>query len=298
MADHPSVDASLVDTRSAESTYRDVNGTTLHVVTAGHQEDPPVVLLHGFPEFWYCWHRYVDPLVDAGYRVLIPDQRGYNLSEKPPRVRSYRLTELSRDILGLIKSTGHRSAHVIGHDWGGMVAWNVAHRYPASVDRLAILNAPHPAAYWQHLRSNVRQLGKSWYVFFFQLPRLPEWIGRRNDYRMWSNAIRDDLGPEEFTDADERLYRVAWKQDGAPTAMINWYRAWIRHDQGSPRDRISNQTLVIWGKNDRALLPELASKSIEYCNNGSLVRIPTATHWLHHEIPDRVTDLLLRHLEN
>lgn len=170
MASQPSTNAPLPDVSSAEITFRDVNNITLHAVTAGDSDVPLVVLLHGFPEFWYQWRHYVEPFVDAGYRVIVPDQRGYNHSDKPDGVRAYRISELSGDIVDLIATEDHETAHVVGHDWGAAVGWDLALRHPDTVDQLGIINVPHPAVFKQVLTPNLTQLRKSWYMFFFQLP--------------------------------------------------------------------------------------------------------------------------------
>lgn len=290
-------EAPLPDVPSVESTFRDVNGITLHVVAAGDPEDPLVVLLHGFPEFWYGWRQYVQPLVAAGYRVLVPDQRGYNRSDKPDGVRSYRITALSRDVVELIESAGRESAHVVGHDWGAAVAWDLALRHPDDVDRLGILNVPHPTVFEATLKSNLRQLRKSWYMFYFQLPRVPEWFSARDDFRFWVRAMQGGSNPGTFSDRDLDRYRRAWSRDGAPTAMINWYRALFRQRVDPPTERVEAPTLVLWGENDQALVPEMAPKSVEYCEQGRLERFPDATHWINHEYPDRVVERILEHLD-
>ncbi len=153
--------------------FRTINGIELHTVVAGDPADPLVVFLHGFPEYWGAWRRQIAPLVESGYRVLVPDQRGYNRSEKPRGVRAYRQPQLAADIAGLIESEGTGSAHVVGHDWGGMVAWDLALRYPEYVNRLTIANAPHPTAFRQHLLSNPAQIRRSWYATAFRYPGSP-----------------------------------------------------------------------------------------------------------------------------
>ena len=293
MADRTATDASVLDDPAITSEYREVNGVRLHVVTAGDEDDPLVVLLHGFPEFWYGWHRSIAPLVDAGYRVLVPDQRGYNRSEKPDGVRNYRITELSGDIVGLIDSAGRESAHVVGHDWGAAVAWDLALRHPGSVDRLGIVNVPHPTVFAETLTSNPRQLAKSWYMLFFHLPRLPEWIQQRVDYRQFVESLRD-AKPGTFSETDIERYRAAW--DRGLTGMINWYRAVFRYREEPPRERVTAPTLVVWGERDEYLLAEMAPESVAYCDDGRLERVPEGTHWVHHEYPDDVTDYIIDHL--
>jgi len=286
--------APLPDAESAESTVREVNGVTLHVVAAGDPGDPLVVLLHGFPEFWYEWREYVGPLVDAGYRVLVPDQRGYNRSDKPDGIDAYRIGNLSGDIDALIDSAGRESAHVVGHDWGAGVAWDLSLRHPDAVDRLGIVNVPHPTVFEATLKSSPSQMRKSWYMFFFQLPRIPEWFQRQDDFERLVDAFRT---AEEgtFTDEDIEYYREAWRQDGALTAMIHWYRALFRAGEDPPRERVEAPTLVLWGEGDKFLRPEMAPESLEYCENGRLERFPDASHWVPHERREQVTDFLLDH---
>ncbi|MFQ3284069.1 MAG: pimeloyl-ACP methyl ester carboxylesterase [Natronomonas sp.] len=282
---------------SAEATFWEVNGVTLHVVEAGNPEDPLVVLLHGFPECWYGWSEYVEPFVDAGYRVLVPDQRGYNRSDKPEGVRSYRLQSLSKDIVSLIGSEGCTNAHLIGHDWGAAVAWDVALRHPEAVDRLGILNVPHPSVFRRTILRSPTQLRKSWYMFYFQLPRLPEWVLKRLAFEPLVDVMRDGANPGTFDDERLRRYREAWSRPGALTAMLNWYRA-VRHYEAPPRESVRAPTRIVWGEHDDALVPEMASASLRYCETGDRHQYADATHWLTHEHPDRVSEALLEHLES
>lgn len=296
MAPDSSTNAPLPSTSSAVTTFREVNGVRLHVVAAGDPDDPLVVLLHGFPEFWYEWREYIHPLVEAGYRVLVPDQRGYNRSDRPAGVRSYRIPELSRDIVDLVATEDRRRAHVVGHDWGGAVGWDLALRHPETVDRLAIVNVPHPTVFERGIVSNPRQLWKSRYVFLFQLPRLPERYARRKAYAMFVSTMRNGSLPGTFGETDFERYRRVWAMDGALTAMFDWYRARVRRYETPPREQVRASMLLLWGENDRVLVPELAPKSLDYCSDGTLERFPDATHWLPHERPDQVLDLLVNHI--
>lgn len=275
----------------AESDVRAVNGVQLHVVAAGDEDAPLVVLLHGYPEFWYGWHAYLEPLVNAGYRVLAPDQRGYNRSEKPAGVPAYRISELSADIAALIATEGRDAAHVVGHDWGAGVGWDLALRRPGVVDRLGVLNVPHPTVFEETLKSSLRQLRKSWYMFFFQLPRVPEWVQRRGNYRLLVDGF-SSAEPGTFSEDDLDRYRRAWSQPRALTGMINWYRALFRHNDPPPRERVSVPTLVMWGKSDSYLLPEMAERSVEFCEDGRLEYFPDASHWVNHERVAAITDHL------
>ncbi|WP_415379744.1 alpha/beta fold hydrolase [Halosimplex sp. TS25] len=290
-------DATLLESPSAESVRRTVNGVDLHVVTAGDPADPLVVLLHGFPDFWYGWRHQIPALVDAGFRVVVPDQRGYNLSEKPRRLDAYRMRELSRDVVELVAAEDRDRAHVIGHDWGAAVAWDLALRHPESVDRLGIINVPHPAVMRRALRSNPRQLLRSWYMFAFQIPRVPELFLGRDDARGMLDVLEESANPGAFTDEDLAHYRDAWRRQGSIRGAVNWYRALVRRPDEPPRETVDAPTLVVWGDEDVALLPKLAAESVGYCTDGRLERIPWASHWVHDEEPDRVNDALIAHLK-
>jgi pimeloyl-ACP methyl ester carboxylesterase len=197
--------------------YANIGDQRLHYIEAG--DGPLIVLLHGFPEFWYGWRRQIEPLAAAGFRVVAPDLRGYNLSSKPEGVAPYRADRVAADISGLIQERGARSALVVGHDYGGTVAWALAMKHPEVVDRLAILNAAHPRRLSAGLK-HPRQLRRSWYFFYFQLPGLPERHLRANSWRFLRNFL-GDARPGAFTSEDMDRYVEAWSQPGAVTAMIN-----------------------------------------------------------------------------
>lgn len=269
------------------------NGLTLHVVEAGPKDGPLVVLLHGFPEFWYGWRKQIAPLAAAGYRVLVPDQRGYNLSDKPTGAAAYKLDHLACDIVGLIDDAGRQRATVIGHDWGGAVAWWLGLKYPQRVERLVILNVSHGQVFLHHLHHSPRQMLRSWYILLFQLPWLPEAALRRRQWRSMARSLQTTSRPGAFSDADLDEYRQAWAQPGAATGMLNWYRA-IRQQKIdlAQNPRIAAPTLLIWGAQDRFLGREMAQPSIDLCDRGRLVFLEAATHWVQHEEPDRVNDLI------
>ncbi|QDV37756.1 alpha/beta fold hydrolase [Tautonia plasticadhaerens] len=271
-----------------------VNGVALHVAQSGPTDGPPVILLHGFPEPWSCWRHQIGPLADAGFRVLAPDQRGYNTSDKPEGTAAYALDVLAADVIGLIDAGGWRRASLVGHDWGGLVAWWAALRHPDRVDRLAILNAPHPVAFRRHVRTQPSQLLRSWYVLFFQLPRVPEAHFRRGNWRALTRALVATSRPGTFAEEDLDRYRRAWSEPGAITAMIHWYRAAVRHRPVPPADpRVRVPTLLLWGPGDRFLSRGLAPASLALCDAGRLEWVEGATHWLHHEEPEAVNRLLL-----
>jgi pimeloyl-ACP methyl ester carboxylesterase len=283
---------------SYETTYIETNGIKLHVVMAGPEDGQPVILLHGFPEFWRGWSKQIEPLAEAGYRVIVPDQRGYNLSDKPKGVRSYRVDTLVDDILGLMDALGYEKVNLIGHDWGAVVAWALAIWHPEQLRKLGILNAPHPAVMLNFLRrGDPEQLRRSWYVFAFQVPWLPEYFMRKNDWRNTVRALRGSGKIHTFTNEDIAEYKQAWSQPGAMTAMLNWYRAAVRYLPKLLKDvRVKVPTLMLWGMQDVALSHRMARLSIDYCEDGALVFFEDATHWVQHDEAENVTKLLLEFL--
>jgi len=272
------------------------NGVQLHVVQCGPAAGPLVVLLHGFPEFWYGWRHQIAALAAAGFRVWVPDQRGYNLSDKPRPVRGYVVDELARDVVGLIDAAGHATAAVVGHDWGAAVAWHLAAQHPARVRRVAVLNVPHPQVMGPALLRKPGQLLRSWYMFFFQVPGLPEVLVRLRGWWLARQALRRTSRPGTFTPADLALYQEAWSQPRAMRSMINWYRAAGRLARRLGRTgRIEVPVHIIWGERDAFLKPELARESLAFCEQGQLTYLP-ATHWVQHEEAVAVNKLLLEFL--
>ena len=260
----------------------------LHAKAQGPAEGPAVLLLHGFPEFWYGWRKQIPALAEAGFHVIAPDQRGYNQSAKPGRVLDYQIEELTRDVLRIADASGRDRVHLVGHDWGGLVAWHVANKHPERIGRLVILNAPHPAVAQRYLMSNPRQMLRSSYIAFFQLPWLPE-------RSLTTAALIGTSRPGTFTEDELGRYEAAWDKPGARRSMIHWYRALARQpffDTG----RITVPTRIIWGAKDRFLLQEMAGDSLRLCDRGELIELSDATHWLHHEEPDVVNRLILQHL--
>ena len=284
----------------------DLGAVRLHLVEAG--SGPLVVLLHGFPEFWYSWRRQIPALADAGFRVVAPDMRGYNLSDKPRGLEAYTGEVLAGDVRALIEALGEDHAHVVGHDWGGQVAWETAMRHPEWVERLAILNVPHPARMIEGLRT-LSQLRRSWYIFFFQLPGVPEAAFRRDDFA-WPRKIlsKDPVSPEAFGEEEIERFVEAWSRPGAVGATIDYYRAAFRNPaalkaflgrgDGLPGlGVVQAPTLVIWGERDTALGSELAEPDRRWVPNlVGVERLPDASHWVQNDAPERVNDLLRRFL--
>ena len=264
----------------------------LHVVRAG--EGPPVILLHGFPEFWYSWRDQIEALADAGFSVLAPDMRGYHLSDKPGEQAAYDLHHLVRDVAALVAATGHARAHIVGHDWGGVVAWAFAAARPELVDRLVVVNAPHPAIYSSKVR-RWPQMFKSLYVLLFLLPWVPERVLLA--YNGW--AIRFMLTraarvPDAFTQEDQDRYVEAIRQPGAMTAALNYYRANVRDGAGIRRvARVDVRALVIWGERDPALGTDLLEGLEELVPRVMIERLAGVGHWVQREAPQAVSRLMI-----
>lgn len=271
--------------------YLKTNGICLHTALAGPEDGEPVFLLHGFPDAWFGWEAQIEALATAGFRVIAPDQRGYNLSDKPKGIASYQVSTLVDDILGLTDTLGYERFHLAGHDFGAIVSWSLAMRAPERLNRLVIANVPHPTVMRDYLRGHPSQMLKSWYAFFFQLPGLPEWVVSANNWQFLISAMPDDLSEEE-----RNRYREAWGQDGAVTAMINWYRALMRGSQklgGSPIVKVP--TLVLWGKQDPHISYEMAQLSVDLCDDGRLVTFGDATHWVLQDKAEEVRQQMIEH---
>lgn len=282
-----------MDAPILEHIFLPTNGIRLHVVQSGSRYGSLVILLHGFPEFWYGWRKQIQPLTNAGLRVWAPDQRGYNLSDKPKGTAAYRLDELANDVVGLIDAAGADKCYLAGHDWGAAVAWWVALRHPERLHKLAILNVPHPAVMMHTLTSNLAQLRRSWYLFFFQIPFLPEAILRNNDCEPMVRMLMTGSKPGSYNHEDLDKYHQAWWRKGAITSMLNWYRAVIQMPPNMSGDvRIRVPTLMLWGAQDGALGREMAQPSLDLCDEGKLVFFESSSHWVQHDASEAVN----RHL--
>lgn len=273
--------------------YVQANGVRFHYVTAG--EGPLVLLLHGFPQFWYGWRHQI-PALAKRFRVVAPDLRGYNECGKPSRVRDYRVDVLASDIAALTAALGEKTAYVAGHDWGGAVAWVAAANHPDVVTKLAILNCPHPGQMRKHLLSSFRQLRKSWYMFFFQLPWLPERTILKNDASIVTPMFRGMAkNKAAFSDADLDTFRKALQVPGALTAALAYYRAAFRYPWVGPTHRIAAPTLVIWGEDDVALGKELTFGQERHVKGPYRIEyLPHCSHWVNEEQPEKVSHLLLQ----
>lgn len=273
--------------------FAQIGGVRLHYARAG-TGPRLVVLLHGFPESWYSWRHQLLALSDE-FTVVAPDMRGYNLSDKPTQVADYETDKLVDDVIGLIRHLGHETAAVIGHDWGAAVAWKLAADHPEYVWKLGALQVP-PAPVWRK-NQTFKQFLASWYMFFFQIPALPEMLLKAKDYALLENALKNSTADRGvFTDEDIQEYKTGWSEPFALTAMLNYYRANIVKRLFQKEEtpfRITVPTVFIYGEKDTAVLPETV-KGV-----GSVIdaeyeefRIPTSGHWVQQEASEAVTDIL------
>lgn len=270
------------------------NGVRLHYVTQG--EGPLMLMLHGFPEFWYSWRKQI-PEFAKDHKVVALDLRGYNDSDKPTEQSAYVMAEFVKDIAGVVRGLGYESCILVGHDWGGAIAWNVAYTYPEMVDRLIVLNLPHPAKFAEGLRTP-QQLLRSSYMFFFQLPWLPEFLIQSSGYQLISNAITGmAVDKTAFSPEDLELYRTAAAKPGALTAMLNYYRNVFQQGLTSRDWGILHvPTLMIWGEDDTALGTELTYGTDAYVEDLRICYIPNCSHWVQQERPELVNQYMRQFL--
>jgi len=281
----------------SEIRFSDVrtNGVMLHLAEAGPSDGPVVFLLHGFPEYWQTWENYIGPLAKAGFHVIAPDQRGYNLSEKPLGIAAYDLDQLAADITSLADHFEANHFSVIGHDWGGTVGWWIAMHSPTRLDRLAVINAPHPSVWREAMQSNPQQRRKSLYVKLFRVPWLPEFLLRRRRFAALAQSLEATAAGS--TQAERDRYLAAWSVPGALTAMLNWYRAFLKKDLPQSGDlRIVTPVLLIWGEQDPFGVRELAQASLRLCVHGRAIYFSDASHWVHREEGARCLQVLLEFL--
>ena len=279
--------------------YADVNGIRLHYVTVGRW--PLVVFVHGFPEFWYAWRNQLREF-GRDHQAVAPDMRGYNLSSKPADLAQYRVAHLVEDLRALAAHLGHERFALVGHDWGGVVAWAFAIAHPERLEKLVIVNAPHPAIFERELRENPAQQSASRYMLTFRSPEAEAILAANNCARLVESLSRD-LG-EHFTAADRAMYLEAWSQPGALTGGLNYYRAAgvgpptadgapARSFGGDPsRLTVRVPTLVIWGEQDRALLTGNLDGLERFVSDLTITRVPDGSHWVIHQHPELVNRLI------
>jgi epoxide hydrolase 4 len=278
-------------TNNWQHEYINTNGIKLHYVTQGEGE--LMLMLHGFPEFWYSWrHQIIE--FSQYYKIVALDLRGYNNSDKPTQKSAYTMNEFIKDIQGVITGLGYEKCILVAHDWGGAIAWNFAHIFPEMLNQLIILNLPHPAKFAEGLRT-LQQLQRSWYIFLFQLPFLPEFLIKRSNYQLIESIFKKTAVDQTvFTTDDINAYKNAATKPGALTAMINYYRN-IFFQQGIFQknwEPIAVSTLIIWGENDTALGKELTYGTENYVQDLQIKYIPNCSHWVQQEQPELVNQYL------
>ena len=279
--------------RETETT---INGVSLHLVEAGKAGNPLLLLLHGFPEFWWAWRHQITPLADAGYHVVAPDMRGYNKSEAPHGVAAYALDTLAADVAAIADAYRADRFHLVGHDWGAVIGWWVAARYPQRLDRVVLMNGPHPDVLGRQALRHPTQALRSTYVAFFQLPWLPEATLGGFGFAGLRRAMRASAKPDTFEPGALDRYAAAWAHPGSLTAMLNYYRALRQRPRGGKPARLTPPTLILWAGDDRFLERHVAEAGLALCDDGRLEIVEGATHWLHIEEPDQVNGRIVAFL--
>jgi len=281
--------------------YAALGELRLHYVTEGG--GAPIVFLHGFPEFWYQWRKQ---LTDFGrdHQAVAPDLRGYNLSSKPPEVRQYRIEALVEDVRGLAEHLGRGKIVLVGHDWGGVLAWAFAMQHPDHLEALVIINAPHPVAFQRELRRNPAQCAASQYMLMLASPRCEALLAADNFAALADTVLKRGLEQGYVTEEDREAYLEAWSQPGALAGALNYYRAaleWLPLGAAGcaagkvaefPVVPVHAPTLVIWGENDPYLLPGNLDGLEAFVPRLEVRRIHEASHWVTHEKPELVNSLI------
>ena len=276
-----------------EHGYAAGDGVRLHFARAGI--GPAMVFCHGFPEYWRAWAPALRSF-GRDHLAIAPDLRGYNLSDKPAAVRDYRIERAVADLKALAAALGVARFTLVGHDWGGALAWAFAIRHPEMVERLVVINAPHPVAFARALADDPAQQAASAYIRRFRRADAEAGLAAGGFAGLWRFAFGDIGAEPPFTPEERRAYREAWRQPGALTGMLNWYRASpLRPPAADGRDgppsldparfRVTVPTLAVWGMADRALLPGLLDGLAEHVADLRVVRVPDAGHWIVHERP-------------
>jgi len=270
--------------------YITTNGVKLHYVTQG--SGPLMLMLHGFPEFWYSWRHQI-PEFASDFKVVAPDLRGYNDSEKPASQSAYVMNELVKDVEGMIRGLGYEKCVLVAHDWGGAIAWNFAYDYPEMVERLIIMNCPHLAKFSEGLRTP-QQLLRSWYMLFFQLPLIPELFLQAQDYQFIENAFKGmAINKSAFSKKDIDAYKDAAAKRGALTSAINYYRNLFNSAMFNRNWSILEvPTLMIWGEEDTALGKELTYGTEAYVKDLRIKYIANCSHWVQQEQPQLVNQYM------
>jgi pimeloyl-ACP methyl ester carboxylesterase len=278
-----------------QTRFIEANGFRFAVDEAGGG-DRLALCLHGFPESRFSWRYQLPQLAELGYRAWAPDLRGYGETEpKPKAISAYLVDRLMEDVAALIDASGAKSVTLIGHDWGAGLAWTFATNQVRPLERLVIMNVPHPGLMSAQMGRNLRQLGRSWYMFFFQLPALPEWVTTANDARAVRRAFHDmAVDKSNFTPDVLDRYASDAQRPGAIRGMVNWYRAALQlgGKLRGPWPVIETPTLIVWGEEDAALGVELLDGTEAYVRDLTIRRLPGVSHWVQQEAPEEVNAIL------
>jgi pimeloyl-ACP methyl ester carboxylesterase len=275
----------------------------LHYIAQGPEDGEPVLLLHGFPQYSYMWRNQLEALAKAGYRAIAADLRGYNLSDRPEGVENYHMRELLGDVKAFYSAFGWSKANLLVHDWGAIIGWTFAGYYPDLVKKLAVIDCPHPSAFSDVMLEGVEQMFKSWYIWFFQTPDIPEqYFGGANIERMimWC-FLSTPRARESFKPEDIQKYREMLLQPGQLTACFNYYRANLTPqnmltDARKDPPKVQAPTLQIYGTDDLALASRAWKKSAKYCSGPfKSVTLEGVGHWAAEESPDEINRLVLEH---
>jgi len=265
-----------------------VNDLKLHVMIAGSGK--PVLLLHGFPDFWYGWKNIIIRLQDK-FNLIVPDLRGYNLSDKPKGIENYKIDLLVEDIKNLAKELKIDSFYLVGHDWGGVIAWCFAEKYPEHVKKMLILNAPHPKIFQEKLRYDEMQRKASFYIFEFLKPK-GEMFLLENDFNWLKKVVfNGTVKKDAFTEEDKRMYLKAWKQEGAIEARVNYYRANLNFDEWT--GIINVPTFVMHGMKDVAIMPSILEELSNYVKKLEVEKVNDSSHWIMYDAPQKVVNKII-----
>lgn len=274
-------------------TRKTINGVSLHIVEAGNAGDPVVILIHGFPEFWWAWRHQITPLANAGYHVIVPDMRGYNQSDAPREISVYTLDTLAADVVALADAHGAERCYIVGHDWGAVIGWWVVAHYPDRIHRAVLLDGPHPDVMRRQALKHPSQALRSIYVAYFQLPWLPEAMLSRNNFAALQSKMKGSANANAFEKGSLERYAEAWAHPGSLTAMLNYYRALRYKPTSKEPTRVTTPTLILWAEYDAFLERHVAEASLELCTQGQLEFIQGVTHWLHLEKPALINQKII-----
>lgn len=275
-----------------------VNGLDLHIVEAGEAGQPLLILLHGFPEFWWAWRHQITPLAEAGFHVVVPDMRGYNLSDAPQEISAYTLDTLAADVVGIADVFGADRFHLVGHDWGAVIGWWVAAKYAARLERVVLMDGPHPDVWGRQALKHPTQALRSTYVALFQLPWVPETVLGGFDFAGLKAMMQGSAKQGTFEPGALEHYAEAWAHPGSLTAMLNYYRALRDRTHTEEPARLATPTLILWADDDRFLERHVAEAGLTLCDHGRLDVIEGVSHWLHIEQPDRINARIIAWLTN